>query len=212
MKLINQGLTIGVSLIAGSVLSLLGNPAQAATFNTSGISFDTDTNVVFDFVSSNGRFRSDLGVFEVNGSTATFLGTVLLSETAPGFVDFEPDFPGTCSNCASAYTFSAGTTYTLGLISEQFTAAGVVPRGTLFSTDSLNIGSTPMNNAIFAGSLFSDAGTTVIFDDNGADDDQDLNDFVFTARAVPEPTTLAGLGLVAGALAVSRRRKASKTL
>jgi len=31
----------------------------------------------------------------------------------------------------------------------------------------------------------------------------------FTATAVPEPTTLAGLGLVAGALAVSRRRKAN---
>jgi len=30
----------------------------------------------------------------------------------------------------------------------------------------------------------------------------------FTATSVPEPTTLAGLGLVAGALAVSRRRKA----
>jgi hypothetical protein len=72
-----------------------------------------------------------------------------------------------------------------------------------------------MNNALFAGDVFNT--TTVIFDDDGANNDQDLNDFVFTARAtpvasVPEPTTIAGLGLVAGALAVSRRRKISKSL
>lgn len=210
MKLIHQGLTIGVSLIAGSVLALSGNPAQAYSFDTSGISFDTDTNVEFSFVSSNGRFRSDLGVFQVSGTTATYLGTLLLGEAAPGYVAPTPDYPGTCAICNSTYTFEAGTTYTLGLISEALTGSSYIPTGTLFSTDSLNIGSTPMNNALFSGDVFSS--TTVIFDDNGANDDQDLNDFVFTAKAVPEPTTLAGLGLVAGAFAVSRRRKTSKTL
>jgi hypothetical protein len=215
MKLIKQCFAIGTSLVAGSVLALSGNPAQAYSFDNTGISFDTDTTVDFSFVSSNGLFRSDLGVFQVSGTSATFLGTLLLSEDAPGYIATTPDYPGTASLSNSSYTFAAGTTYTLGLISEEFTGSGYIPRGTLFSTDSLNIGSTPMNNALFAGDVFS--GTTVIFDDDGANNDNDLNDFVFTARAtpvasVPEPTTIAGLGLVAGALAVSRRRKISKSL
>ncbi len=45
-----------------------------------------------------------------------------------------------------------------------------------------------------------------------ANSDQDFNDLVISFESidpkdVPEPATLAGLGLVAGALAVSRRRK-----
>jgi hypothetical protein len=47
---------------------------------------------------------------------------------------------------------------------------------------------------------------TAINDNNEAD--KDVNDFTVAAkvRKVPEPATLAGLGLVAGALAFSRRR------
>jgi hypothetical protein len=51
----------------------------------------------------------------------------------------------------------------------------------------------------------------VAFDDRGNGNDKDFNDFKFTAstKAVPEPTTLAGLSVVAGTLALSRRRRAA---
>lgn len=44
---------------------------------------------------------------------------------------------------------------------------------------------------------------------NGLGDGVDFQ--LETTKTVPEPATLAGLGLVAGAMAVSRRRKATKT-
>jgi len=53
------------------------------------------------------------------------------------------------------------------------------------------------------------------FEDQGQGVHTDYNDFLVTAKArtpvasVPEPATLAGLGLVAGALAFSRRRRMS---
>lgn len=213
MKFISQGFVIGAGLVTGSVLALSASSAQAATFDNSGISFDTTTTVDFNFVSSNGEFRSDLGVFQVNGDTTTFLGTILLSEAAPGYIATTPDYPGVAAISSSAYTFAAGTTYTLGLISELFTGIGspYIAQSTVFSTTSLNSDGL---NATFDGNLIASGSTTVTFDDNGAGPDNDFNDFVFTASvaSVPEPTTLAGLGLVAGALAFSRRRKVNKTV
>ncbi len=64
----------------------------------------------------------------------------------------------------------------------------------------------PLTNTILIG--FEDFGLP-----GTADDHIDYNDMMITAKAriasVPEPTTLAGLGLIAGALAVSRTRRRS---
>ncbi|MEO0132735.1 MAG: PEP-CTERM sorting domain-containing protein, partial [candidate division WOR-3 bacterium] len=48
----------------------------------------------------------------------------------------------------------------------------------------------------------------IAIEDSGLNGHRDFNDFLVTAQvAVPEPATLAGLGMIAGAMAMSRRRK-----
>ncbi|MCT7993028.1 PEP-CTERM sorting domain-containing protein [Laspinema olomoucense] len=63
---------------------------------------------------------------------------------------------------------------------------------------------------LFQGDLFS--GMKIFFEDNTTWGDNDFDDFVFSARivnstSVPEPATLAGLAVVAGAATLLRRRK-----
>jgi len=67
--------------------------------------------------------------------------------------------------------------------------------------------------------VFSDNEFIIAFEDKlvgGPESDSDYQDFVIIAESVvpkvdvPEPATLAGLGLLAGAMAVSRRRKNSR--
>jgi hypothetical protein len=63
---------------------------------------------------------------------------------------------------------------------------------------------------LFQGDLFS--GMNIFFEDNTTWGDNDFDDFVLSARivdsaSVPEPTTLAGLAVVAGAATLLRRRK-----
>jgi len=104
------------------------------------------------------------------------------------------------------------------------------PRGeTFFSEDRLN-GGDPQA-LIFQGDdetvlqapgrqpgIFSDNEFIIAFEDqvfSSNRSDQDFNDFgviveSITPKSTPEPATLAGLGLFAGAMAVSRRRKNSR--
>jgi hypothetical protein len=63
---------------------------------------------------------------------------------------------------------------------------------------------------LFQGDLFS--GMNIFFEDNSTWGDNDFDDFVLSAQiadstSVPEPATLAGLAVVAGAATLLRRRK-----
>ena len=187
MNLINKGFAIGASVLAGSALVLSASSAQAAILLSNG-SFEASGPTTFTFTGSNGLFQSDLGLFVGN----TLIGSLLLTEAAPGFTQVAGDYPGTCAVCSSTVTLNAGVNYTLGLIS----SVNGVAQGTVFSNT--NAISTGLNSAAF--------------EDNGGS--IDFNDFRFTVTSatVPEPTALAGLGLVAGALVFSRRRKVSKSL
>lgn len=192
MNLINKGFAIGASVLAGSVLALSASSAQAATIQFAGGNFFTVNGLTtFTFVDpSQGAFESDLYLLPVN--------QLLLSEQAPGFLpDLIGDYEGTCDICN--YTFDFGSTdlaYNLELRNNGAPS--------VFSNT---------NAAIL--DTISPTEALVSFDDSGAGPDFDFNDFTFTiatSQTVPEPTALAGLGLVAGALAFSRRRKVSKTL
>lgn len=68
-----------------------------------------------------------------------------------------------------------------------------------------------VDQVLFSGDLFN-SGVLMRWEDNGAGGHIDYNDFSVTAKArpIPEPATLVGLGLVGGAMAVTRRRKRSE--
>ncbi|MCP2727191.1 PEP-CTERM sorting domain-containing protein [Limnofasciculus baicalensis] len=198
-----------LGLVAGSTLALSAIPAQAANlFGNSGIKFDETTTVDFWFVQSKGAFKSTLSVVEKAAPT-TSLGVLFKENVAS--LGSANDFLGTCpetvtsptGECHNWFTFTGGVEYSLLLDSGN--------NGNVWSTDTLN---TPVKpQALFSFVATPEPGKyTIRFDDKGAGDDADFNDFTIMAqiKPVPEPTALAGLGVVAGALAFSRRRKSDR--
>jgi len=202
-------------------------PAHAFSFGTNGIQFENDTAVTFNFRQTYGAFTSSLGVYGVNGGTAT-LAKTLFSEVKPSDNGSQGDWIGTLGNTVlgsgiAQFTFLANQIYTLGLDSG--------PNGTVYSTTALNtpqqqqavfgdpnvllpIIATPDTTVFpgnpgqftFGGSLFN-GGTAISFDDRGNGNDADFQDFTVTAEAVPEPMTMTGLALGLGGLVAARRRR-----
>ncbi|MEG4998255.1 PEP-CTERM sorting domain-containing protein [Microcoleus sp. B4-D4] len=218
-----------------AVTAMLGAaaPAHAFSFGTSGISFDKDQTVEFNFLESHGAYTSSLGIYEVNKSVASLVST-LFSETKSSDNGDSNEWKGTSGNTVASgpvtFQFLANKVYTLGLSSlyNGYSA------GTVYSTSSLN---GKKQQAVFGGSsLFGDLnlektnkfgaakentngvsslfnkgfGTTISFDDAGNGNDKDFQDFTVTAEAVPEPMTMTGLALGLGGLIAARRRRASK--
>ncbi|MEQ8757019.1 MAG: PEP-CTERM sorting domain-containing protein [Coleofasciculus sp. G1-WW12-02] len=218
-----------LGLAVGSALTLSTMPAKAATveFGNNGILFDTDTQIDFDFIRSQGAFKSTLFIVEAANPTDPVF--TLFKENEP-FDDTSPDFIGTCptsvtvpgsSSCTNLFTFEAGIEYSLALFSGNNKPAGT--NGFVYSTDALN---TPANRQAFVfdgvvlppytepGEGSSDPAlgkVTIAFDDKGGGNDGDFQDFIITAmetkESIPEPATLAALGLVAGSLTLIRRRQ-----
>ncbi len=64
---------------------------------------------------------------------------------------------------------------------------------------------------IFSGDLFNGDSVRIVFEDNTTWGDNDFDDFVVEAQlmsvSTPEPATLAGLGIVAGGMFLSRCKK-----
>ena len=225
------GATALLSLASpGKAVSLL--PGE--TFGTTGLKFVENTEVKFSFIQSNGAFQSTLQLFEVGPGNTLTLVKNLFAETKGSDNGQAGGWLGTCGNtvltCTSYYTFQANKTYTLALNS------GV--NGTVYSTSGLNTASGGSQQAVFnsfgsqgqpdetpfpaANASQFQAGDPLAMtvkigiDDRGNGNDRDFQDFTVTslgnrlAQSVPEPTTMAGLALTAGALAFSRRRRMGK--
>ncbi|MGD1713318.1 PEP-CTERM sorting domain-containing protein [Dapis sp. BLCC M172] len=125
------------------------------------------------------------------------------------------------------FTFEGGKTYTLGVENYGYWQNKEIENPyypTVYSTTGLNpdgmqravFGSTGgSEKAGFNASLYTEGDpfggwVALSFDDAGNDDDKDYQDFTFRATVVkstPEPATLAGLGIVAGGMFLSRRKK-----
>lgn len=212
--------SLASSATAAGMLLGFGGPVQAASFGTSGIQFNQDTEVNFTFLKSQGAAISSLGIYDASG---TLLQT-LFSEVGaadPGYESADQGWLGTASNLAGAptasYTFLANTLYTLGLSGTLFGS----PMTTVFSTSGLNPGGD--QQAVFGsiggseGNAYGAAGTqtsanpfapvAISFEDFSYGGDKDFNDFTFSAEVVPEPLTIAGMALGGAGLAIARRRR-----
>jgi hypothetical protein len=195
-----------IGLVAGSTLAASTIPAHAYSFGNNSISFDTDTTVDFNFVTSQGYFQSILGVV-MNSAPDTIVGT-LFQEVQRSDNGGSNDWMGTCPttvpNCNASFTFLGGQQYSLILQSEN---------GNVYSTNALNAPTT--QQAIFSSGNPFASPVTIGFDDRGGGNDRDFNDFSITAQArniaaTPEPGTVAAL-IGAGTLGVMRRRRKGAT-
>jgi hypothetical protein len=229
-----------------TLLSLVSAlPANAFTFGNSGILFDTDTTVNFEFLQSHGWWKGQFGIMDTSTGNQTFL----ISEDRhvnPGS-GWQDDSRGTAGiglaveNPFANFTFKAGTEYSLFLTSydvkdpsktytqysstllnpewyKNGTGTGRQEDGTFMITNNdydPSLNGTILDGrqrTLFQGNLSS--GMNIFFEDNTTWGDNDFDDFVLSARivdsaSVPEPATLAGLAVVAGATTLFRRRKQS---
>jgi len=142
-------------------------PAQAASFGTSGISFDKDTTVDFEFTQSYGRYRTDLRLYEVvDGELGADLGTLFKEVKAADEMTYDPekdrwvptsDPLGTAGNAVvdyqASFNFEAGKEYALGIVNYghwQAENAATPWGGVFYSTSALNTGGT--QQAVFGSS------------------------------------------------------------
>lgn len=202
-----------LSLLAGSIFTLVASPAQAAVleFSTDGIRFDQDTTANFQFVSAQGSYLSNFGVY--NPESNNF--TSLFQETFPYDSEVN-DFSSSCgtdvsaiSNCNASFTFMGNTDYSLALMSEG--------EPTVYSTTALNDSSLGFGTqGEFSGNNPNVNPVLVAFEDRSESGFIDFNDFkvrVFTDEAntsIPEPATVAGLMLVGGMMLTTRFRRTNR--
>ena len=196
-------------LATGAAVAAVCAPAYAAdVFEPSGITFEETTKVSFEFLSSMGKFQSDLVILEKSDKGNILEYDVLFSEEAPGFdVPKSGDFEGTpfvtVLDPFAEFIFQGGIEYIFALSVPD----SIAPNGFVHSDEA--------GHVVFEGDLFSDTGLKMRWDDDGNNDDEDFNDFVIKASdpevAVPEPSLLMGLDLVSFGAAVVRRRKSDPT-
>jgi hypothetical protein len=199
---------------------LSGFPYKAKEF-----SFTKDTQIKFSVLNptglgSRGQALSSFGFLTapVNGIGAfsTIFGEQKAYDT--GSTDRKNDWLGTCGKaisgaCEVTVKFKAGMNYLLALNTDGATHFGVgamnsftfnrvsdqfYPKAGTFDTVS-------ETGALFIGmedGLYQQRGTRQNYY-------YDYQDWVVKAEAVPEPATLAAMGMVAGGMLLARRRNAS---
>lgn len=211
----------------------IGNGASGTKANfpysTSSFTPSQDLNVKFsiqlDGLGSRGMGLSSFGYSTLVNGVSTF--TSIFSETRaydPGSSAKANDWLGTCSVaitglCEVTVSFAAGATYQLGLLSKGISNYAVAAVDQLtFDTSSDQY----YQNGTVAGhkkpfTTVSSTGALFIgledgeYKKSGNNYYYDYQDWVVKAEAVPEPMTLAGLGVVAGGLLVAGRRKVNQS-
>jgi len=196
--------------------------------------------IKFDFVESRGMFQSSFGIYSAPSaaSLVTTLFTENAPGYDLGRSDANGDWLGTCgitvtpAPCKISYTFANAGSYYFGLSSPDgstiftnkfgtFASAAEAdltpPESSAFISDAKTytrstIGPSSGGGGFTTLDLSKYAGFVAINDSAALD--KDVQDFIVaiqpSVQTVPEPATLAGLGLVAGAMTMLRRRKRSQ--
>jgi hypothetical protein len=185
------------AIVAGLCNSFISPAVQAADiFGNTGLQFEVDTIIEFEFVESNGAFQSSFGVINLDtGEKTPLLVEVKASDTfqdpsRPS--DFQDDagtgsrkdFRGTPGNTVpqplAEFRFKANTRYGFYL---ESTYNGR-PAGILYSTDSAN----PNNQqqVEFQGDFqaLANNGSLIRWDDTGivkVQQERDFDDFIIRA-------------------------------
>lgn len=183
---------------ASSAASLVFNGS-----NGSSMTLDTTQDYSFEFVSSNGSFRSKFFV-PPNESPA-------IIEDAPGFIiPVVGDFKGT-ANAFSSFVSKVTLPYfvlkTIGVDS----ASAAVPPFSDFSDPTLNLDP----SAGSAGAIFTTVADGFLIEFDDRDSDSDFNDFTVKVKAVPVPAIVPGIALAAaffGSKALKRNKKEIKSV
>lgn len=185
------------AIVAGLCNTFISPTVQAADiFGNTGLQFDVDTIIEFEFVESNGAFQSSFGVINLD----TGEKTPLLVEAKPSDTPQDPsrpsdfqddagtgsrkDFRGTPGNAVpqplAEFRFKANTRYGFYL---ESTYNGR-PAGILYSTDSAN----PNNQqqVEFQGDFqaLANNGSLIRWDDTGivkVQQERDFDDFIIRA-------------------------------
>ncbi len=212
---------LSAAAAAATVVGAVSSPAQAFSFGPGAIRF----------IESHGYFRQRFGVQEIGGARTNLMWETTRSDNN----SWANDWQGTCGsallNCNASFTFKAGKSYSLFL--DAIDDFG----GTYVLGEAVKFFNAPEAATVLADTSYRDynrspnsllsrtAGTNnanpfaapvlIAFEDyglrnNASDDHVDYNDFMLTAQAratVPEPATLAGLGVVVGGFGFARRRR-----
>jgi hypothetical protein len=215
-------------------------PAQAFSFGNAWISVKENTRVQFDFLESHGDYTSTFGIYNKTTGNKTSLFAELPyggGSDAGGKLDHMGTCGITVLNCSQYFTFEVDNEYAFYLESldrpndilysvDDMNRAPAYSTQTKFFSDpaavladdsfrNKNVGirqTHTLHTSAGENSNLSDGPVLIAFEDSGRLGDHDFNDFLVEAKvSVPEPATLAGLGLVAGAMALSRRRQTDKT-
>jgi hypothetical protein len=116
-------------------------PAQAVSmFDNKGIFFEKDTKVQFDFLQSNGWWRSDFGVKNLDTGIKDILLTEVLNvDPGSGRHNDNKGTPGIAvKNTRNSFTFEADINYTFFLTSFNKNGNPDTPYNTQYSTTTLN--------------------------------------------------------------------------
>lgn len=207
-----------------ALVGMAGDRALAATLRTSletGV-FDTTTTVDFTLIETHNKNQSNFGVLNVakNAFTSLFAEIKAWDTSPSASGQKETDWLGTCGNtilnCSTTFTFEATKQYKLGFWdgTSLYSLFKAVEDSYTYTTTSEDYVGQPAYKTV--------SGFQVVY--VGAEDGSykqnrqsvyDYQDFVISAsqqrRTIPEPASLAGLGLVVGAIAFSRRRKSAGT-
>jgi hypothetical protein len=215
----------------------LAAPISGIPYQTSAFTPSQDLKVKFsiqmDGLGSRGMGLSSFGYFLPNQGEASFIS--IFDETSPynpGERANTHDWLGTCGVaitglCEVFVTFKAGMTYQLALLSEGLRTFGLGvndsytfdavsdqfydPTSMQYNAaHSSQFVTVSQKGALFIGMEDGEFVQTKASRTNAATYYYDYQDWVVKAEAVPEPATLAGLGIVGGGLILSRRRKSKQ--
>lgn len=199
-------------------------PLSGFPYKAKDFSFTKDTKVKFSVLEptglgSRGKAMSSFGFLTAPVSGVGAFSTIFAEQQAydDGSNDKNNDWLGTCSKaiqgiCEATVTFKAGINYLLALNTDSAMHFGVGALDSLrFNrvSDQYYPKAGTFDTVSEQGALFIGMEDGMYRRGNSQNFYYDYQDWVVKAEAVPEPATLAGMGMVAGGMLLARRRKAS---